>query len=100
MGVMLTIKAGEHGSTYGGNPIACAVAMAALDVVEEENLCENAETLGSFLRTELNALNSQHISLVRGKGMLNAIVINETEQVNAWDICVTLKDNGLLAKPT
>lgn len=98
--VMMTIKPGEHGSTYGGNPIACAVAMAALDAVEEDNLCQNAEVLGEFLRTELNALNSPHISLVRGKGLLNAIVINETESVNAWDICVSLKDNGLLAKPT
>merc|ERR1711879_276693 len=98
--VMMTIKPGEHGSTYGGNPIGCAVAMAALDVVEEENLCENAEILGAYLRDELNALNSEHISLVRGKGMLNAIVINETDRVNAWDICVTLKNNGLLAKPT
>ena len=74
--------------------------MAALDVIEEENLCENAEVLGEFLRTELEGLNSEHISLVRGKGLLNAIVINETENVNAWDICVTLKNNGLLAKPT
>jgi len=98
--VMLTIKPGEHGSTYGGNPIACAVAMAALDVVEEENLCENAEILGEFLRKELVGLNSEHIELVRGKGLLNAIVIRETEKVNAWDICVDLKDNGLLAKPT
>ena len=74
--------------------------MAALDVVEEENLCENAEVLGEFLRKELNGLNSEHIELVRGKGLLNAIVIKETEKVNAWDICVDLKNNGLLAKPT
>jgi ornithine--oxo-acid transaminase len=98
--VMMTIGPGEHGSTYGGNPIACAVAMAALDVIEEENLCENAEVLGEFLREELVGLNSEHISIVRGKGLLNAIVINETEKVNAYDICVEMKNNGLLAKPT
>ena len=72
--------------------------MAALDVIEEENLCENAEVLGEFLRKELKGLNSEYIKLVRGKGLLNAIVINETENVNALDICVTLKNNGLLAK--
>jgi len=98
--VMMTIGPGEHGSTYGGNPIACAVAMAALDVIEDENLCENAEVLGEFLRKELIGLNSEHISVVRGKGLLNAIVINETEKVNAYDICVEMKNNGLLAKPT
>jgi len=98
--VMLTIGPGEHGSTYGGNPLACKVAMAALDVVIDEKLCENAESQGQFLRSELEGLKSPHINLVRGRGLLNAIVINETEAVNAWDICVAMKDNGLLAKPT
>jgi len=98
--VMLTIKPGEHGSTYGGNPLGCAVAMEALDVLVEENLCENAEKMGHFLRSELEGLASEHIDIVRGRGLLNAIVINETDKVNAWDICVSMKNNGLLAKPT
>lgn len=101
--VMLTIKPGEHGSTYGGNPLACAVAMAALEVVKEEKLAENAYELGELFRAEINKLaqESNLVQLVRGKGLLNAIVINDTpESSTAWDLCVQLKENGLLAKPT
>ncbi|XP_013383636.1 ornithine aminotransferase, mitochondrial-like isoform X2 [Lingula anatina] len=96
--VMLTIKPGEHGSTYGGNPVACKIAMAALQVLEEENLAENAFKLGEVLRNELRKLPTDVVSIVRGKGLLNAIVINE--KFSAWDVCVKLRDNGLLAKPT
>lgn len=101
--IMLTILPGEHGSTYGGNPLACAVAMAALEVVKDENLCENAEVLGEIFRMRMNKLvdKSDLVNLVRGKGLLNAIVINDTEDSKtAWNICLALKDNGLLAKPT
>ena len=102
--VMLRIKPGQHGSTYGGNPLGAKVGMAALDVVLEENLSENAEYLGNILRKELNHIKndsgSDHISLVRGRGMLNAIVINESEKCNAYDLCIKMRDNGLLAKPT
>ncbi|KAF8789203.1 Ornithine aminotransferase like protein [Argiope bruennichi] len=96
--VMLVIKPGEHGSTYGGNPLACKVAIAALEVLEEERLADNAEQQGKFLRQELERLPSDKVLLVRGKGLLNAIVVNE--ELDAWDICLKLKDNGLLAKPT
>ena len=101
--IMLCIKPGEHGSTFGGNPLACKVAQAALEVVIDEKLAENAETLGELFRTELrNRLGGLNIvSLVRGKGLLNAIVINDTEDSStAWDMCMALRDNGLLAKPT
>lgn len=98
--VMLCIKAGEHGSTFGGNPIACKVAIAALDVVQNENLAENASHLGKLLREKLRAINSDMITLVRGKGLLNAIVIKPKNGFNAWDVCLKLRDNGLLAKPT
>ena len=98
--IMMTIKPGEHGSTYGGNPLACAVAMASLQVLKDENMAENAERLGKLLRDELNALNSPYISLVRGKGLLNAIVIKHTNPEAAWDLCMEMKENGLLAKPT
>merc|ERR1712088_78638 len=98
--VMLTIKPGQHGSTYGGNPLGAKVGMAALDVVIEEKLAENAAKLGEILRNELTNINSEHVSLVRGRGLLNAIVINETEHVNAYDICIKMRDNKLLAKPT
>lgn len=98
--VMMVIKPGEHGSTFGGNPLANKVAMAALQVVKEEQLAENAERLGQLLRDELNALNSPLLKLVRGKGLLNAIVINSTDPDMAWSICLRLRDNGLLAKPT
>ncbi|KAJ8391812.1 hypothetical protein AAFF_G00085840 [Aldrovandia affinis] len=98
--VMLTIKPGEHGSTYGGNPLACRVAIAALEVLEEEKLAENAEKMGQILRTELRKLPIDIITKVRGKGLLNAIVIKETEGYDAWKVCLRLRDNGLLAKPT
>jgi len=98
--VMLTIKPGEHGSTYGGNPLGAKVAMAALDVIAEEKLAENATVKGEHLRKELRSANLPHINLVRGRGLLNAIVINESNTVNAYDICLKLRDNGLLAKPT
>ncbi|MBP2832807.1 ornithine--oxo-acid transaminase [Aquimarina sp. U1-2] len=101
--IMLTIKPGEHGSTFGGNPLGCKVAMAALEVVRDENLAENAHELGELFRSELNSYieNSTIVTLVRGKGLLNAIVINDTEDSEtAWNICMKLKENGLLAKPT
>ena len=96
--VMLTIKPGEHGSTYGGNPLGCKVAMAALDVLEEENLAANADRLGAILRAELGKLPTDRVSLVRGKGLLNAVVINP--EFDAWQVCLKLRDAGLLAKPT
>jgi ornithine--oxo-acid transaminase len=101
--IMLTIKPGEHGSTYGGNPLACAVAQAALQVIEDENLVENAFRLGNIFRDRMNRLaeNSAMVNLVRGKGLLNAIVIDDHEESDtAWNICLDLKENGLLAKPT
>ena len=101
--IMLTIKPGEHGSTYGGNPLACAVAMAALNVVTDEKLAENAERLGIIFRERMNGLIAKCdlVTLVRGKGLLNAIVINDSEESKtAWNICLKLRDNGLLAKPT
>jgi ornithine--oxo-acid transaminase len=98
--IMLTIKPGEHGSTYGGNPLACKIAMTALGVLKEENLAENAEVLGRFLREELQKINSPHIKEIRGKGLLNAIAIKHNDEAAALRLCLQLKDNGLLAKPT
>ena len=98
--VMLQIKPGEHGSTYGGNPLACAVAMKALEVLKSEKMAENAESMGALLRSELEKLHSPFIKLVRGKGLLNAIVINHPDPEVSWDLCLHLKDLGLLAKPT
>jgi ornithine--oxo-acid transaminase len=98
--IMMLIKPGEHGSTYGGNPLACAVAIAALEVLKEENLAANAESMGNLLRSEIQKLNSSHIKLVRGKGLLNAIVIQHSNSEAAWEFCLQLKENGLLAKPT
>jgi ornithine--oxo-acid transaminase len=98
--IMMSIKPGEHGSTYGGNPLACAVAIAALDVLKEEQLTENANVLGELLRSELRKLNSAYIETVRGKGLLNAIVIKHNNPDAAWKLCLALKENGLLAKPT
>jgi len=101
--IMNVIKPGQHGSTFGGNPTAAAVAMAALDVVLDEKLADNAEKLGQLFRAELNKYiaNSNICTLVRGKGLLNAIIINDTEESDtAWNICLKLRDNGLLAKPT
>jgi len=98
--IMLCIRPGEHGSTYGGNPVAAKVAIAALEVIKEENLSERAEQLGELFRAELRKIDSPMVELVRGKGLLNAIVIKPTYGKTAWDVCVALKDNGLLAKPT
>ena len=101
--VMLTIKPGEHGSTFGGNPLACEVAIAALDVIQKENMIENAEKLGKIFRKEINDFikNSSITKLVRGKGLLNAIVINDKESGDtAWRICMSMALKGLLAKPT
>ena len=98
--IMLCIKPGEHGSTYGGNPVAAKVAMAALEVLKEENLAERAEEMGKKFRAELRKIDSPMVELVRGKGLLNAIVIKPTNGKTAWDVCVALKENGLLAKPT
>ncbi|MCX6276841.1 MAG: ornithine--oxo-acid transaminase [Bacteroidetes bacterium] len=98
--IMLCIHPGEHGSTFGGNPVAAKVAMAALEVVREEKLAENAERLGNLFRDELRKINSPYIELVRGKGLLNAIVIKPFNGKTAWDVCLQMRDNGLLAKPT
>lgn len=99
--IMLTIKPGEHGSTFGGNPLACKVAMAALEVVKEENLAENATKLGEIFRERMSAIKSDLITTVRGRGLLNAIVIKPFgEGKTAWDVCLALRDNGLLAKQT
>jgi len=98
---MLCIKPGEHGSTYGGNPLACKVAVEALKVLKDERLDDNARFLGKYLRQELRKIESPLINLVRGKGLLNAIVINDSpESSTAWNLCLKLRDNGLLAKPT
>lgn len=101
--IMLSIKPGEHGSTFGGNPLGCEVAIAALEVVQEEKLAENAFKLGGIFRERMNSLskNNELVKLVRGRGLLNAIVINDdADSETAWNICVKLRDNGLLAKPT
>jgi len=98
--IMLTIKPGEHGSTYGGNPLACKIAITALQVLKEENMAENADALGNLFRQELNKIQSPHISKIRGKGLLNAIVINHKDTNAAWNLCLALKENGLLAKQT
>ena len=98
--IMLCIKPGEHGSTYGGNPLANVVAMEALQVVKDEGLIDNAYFLGKYFRQELKKLDSPWIKIVRGKGLLNAIVIDSKSEKTAWNICMKMKDNGLLAKPT
>ncbi|MCF8293048.1 MAG: ornithine--oxo-acid transaminase [Chitinophagaceae bacterium] len=98
--IMMNIKPGEHGSTYGGNPLACKVAMAALQVLKDENMCENAASMGTYFREQLRALNSVHIKLVRGKGLLNAIEINHADENAAWNLCIEMMHNGLIAKPT
>ena len=98
--VMLCIQPGEHGSTFGGNPLACAIAKTALEVVIDENLSENANLMGNIFREELNKLNSSIIKEIRGKGLLNAIEIKKTSSTSAWEICMLLKNKGLLAKPT
>ncbi len=98
--IMLTIKPGQHGSTYGGNPLACAVAMEALQVLKDENLAENADKMGAYLREQIIALNHKGIKIVRGKGLLNAIVIEHEDKDAAWKLCMAMKERGLLAKPT
>jgi len=98
--IMLTIKPGEHGSTYGGNPLACAVAIASLKVLKDEKMTENAAAMGELFRNELQKLNSPFIETIRGKGLLNAIVIKHNNPEAAWELCLQLKENGLLAKPT
>jgi ornithine--oxo-acid transaminase len=98
--IMLCIQPGEHGSTFGGNPLACKVAQAALEVVIDENLAENAFRLGKIFRSEIRSFDNDMITLVRGKGLLNAIVIKPKNGKQAWDVCLKLRDNGLLAKPT
>ncbi|EFJ42127.1 ornithine transaminase [Volvox carteri f. nagariensis] len=98
--IMLTIGRGQHGSTYGGNPLAARVAMAALQVLQDENLAENSDRLGQVLRTRLAAIPSKLVKTVRGKGLLDALVIDESHGVSAYDVCMRLRDHGLLAKPT
>jgi len=98
--IMLTIKPGQHGSTYGGNPLACRVAITALEVLKEENMAENALGMGQLLRKELNNIDSKHVGVIRGKGLLNAVVIDHPDKNAAWKLCLALKENGLLAKPT
>jgi ornithine--oxo-acid transaminase len=98
--IMTLIKPGEHGSTYGGNPLACAVAISALQVLKDENLASNAEKMGHLLRTELEKIKSPFIKTIRGKGLLNAIVVEHSNPNAAWDLCLHLKNNGILAKPT
>lgn len=99
-GVMLCIKPGEHGSTYGGNPLACKVAIAALEVIKEERLAERAAELGAYFRDQIRQLNHPNLKEVRGKGLLNALVIEHENPEAAWEFCLVLKDRGLLAKPT
>jgi ornithine--oxo-acid transaminase len=98
--IMLTIKPGEHGSTYGGNPLACKVATASLQVLKDEKLAENAQVLGEYFRQAIRDLNHPYIALVRGKGLLNAVVITHHNPEAAWDLCMIMMQNGLLAKPT
>lgn len=98
--IMLCIKPGEHGSTFGGNPIACKVAIAALEVIKDEKLAENAERLGKIFREEFKSIKSDMIELVRGKGLLNAVVIRNQPGKTAWDVCMAMAENGVLAKPT
>ncbi|WP_298298109.1 ornithine--oxo-acid transaminase [Hydrotalea sp.] len=98
--IMLNIQPGEHGSTYGGNPLACAVAITALQVIKEEGMVENAEKMGILFRDELAKLNSPFIQTIRGKGLLNVIAIQHPNPDAAWELCLALKENGLLAKPT
>lgn len=97
---MLTIAPGEHGSTYGGNPLAARVGIAALEVVRDEHLSENAYEMGVLFRDEMTRINNPMIKKVRGKGLLNAVVTEPRGDLTAWDICLALKENGLIAKPT
>lgn len=98
--VMMCIKPGQHGSTYGGNPLGCKIAITAMNVIADEKLADNAEKLGELLRAELRTIQSDRLTIVRGKGLLNAIVIKEKGGITAWEVCLKLAENGLLAKPT
>ena len=98
--IMMVIKPGEHGSTYGGNPLASKVAITSLQVLKDEKMAENASAMGELIRKELKKINSLHVAMVRGKGLLNAIVIDHRDNDAAWELCLALKENGLLAKPT
>ncbi|MDR0660665.1 MAG: ornithine--oxo-acid transaminase [Prevotellaceae bacterium] len=98
--IMLTIKPGEHGSTFGGNPVACRVAIAALEIVKEESLAENAMRMGELFRKKMSEVKSNMIELIRGKGLLNAVVIRNKNGKTAWDVCMEMKEQGVLAKPT
>jgi ornithine--oxo-acid transaminase len=98
--IMMNIKPGEHGSTYGGNPLACAVAIESLQVLKDEHMAENAEVMGELFRSELKKINSPLLKIIRGKGLLNAIVIDHPDKEAAWNFCLELKENSLLAKPT
>ncbi len=98
--IMLNIKPGEHGSTYGGNPLACAVAIESLQVLKDEHMAENAAVMGELFRDELKKINSPLLRIIRGKGLLNAIVLHHSDPNAAWNLCLELKENGLLAKPT
>ncbi|MGD0755352.1 MAG: ornithine--oxo-acid transaminase [Bacteroidales bacterium] len=98
--IMLTIKPGEHGSTFGGNPLAAKVAIAALEVIKNEKLADNADRLGKIFRSEFSTIKSDMVELVRGKGLLNAVVIKPKNGKEAWDVCLAMKDKGLIAKPT
>jgi ornithine--oxo-acid transaminase len=98
--IMLLIEAGQHGSTFGGNPLACKIAITALSVLKEEKMMENAEAMGKLLRDGIDQLNSPYVALVRGKGLLNAVVIRHKRPDAAWELCLSLKEKGLLAKPT
>jgi len=98
--IMLCIKPGEHGSTFGGNPVACKVAIAALEVIKEENLAEKAEYLGKIFREEMKKIQSEMVELVRGRGLLNAVIIKPKNGKEAWDVCLKMAENGVLAKPT
>ena len=98
--IMLTIQPGDHGSTYGGNPLACRVAIESLKVLLDENMAENAEAMGKLFRNELERINSPYIKTIRGKGLLNAIEINHYNKKAAWELCMRMKELGLIAKPT
>lgn len=98
--IMLTIKPGEHGSTYGGNPLACAVAIVALQVLKEEDMAANAAEMGKLFREEMQKIHSPFIKLIRGRGLLNAVVIDHPNKEAAWELCLQMKENGLIAKPT
>jgi ornithine--oxo-acid transaminase len=98
--IMLVIQPGQHGSTYGGNPLACAVAEASIAVLEKENMAANAKQMGQLFRTGIEKINSSHIAIVRGKGLMNAIVIDHNDKEAAWKLCMEMMQNGLLAKPT